>query len=416
MTTAARRPRRIPMRTRTILRRPATPAPHPDRTPPEVTLHEAIRRVMRDMPPVPKRGYNKDDGFYYKQLEDVILTLREVCIRHGVIITSSHVVKNRYAHGPLAAIDVHVTYEVTGPDGSSKKLEYVGEARSDTDKATQIAMQFCWKGLMSQLFMIPSEEDIDADAHSPRVPNVRDIKNQGRGGSQKEQRAAAQRRHPAGRQRPQETGRQQGTGQGAPRIPAQRGPDSPGSPDQAPDTKATKAIAARLARAASAARADDVIPILEEAKEAGAPAPELEAIREIGRIKRAAETKAANAATGPEHQGRNDETGQRDQATGPDGKLPGASGQDAARPVPPVDVPEQSPQAAAHVKALEFFNECSALAGWETPAAAAQMFAQRHGKPLEEAEVHEIEAFAAGMIPDGVPDGEDGPENEETGE
>ncbi|AEM88916.1 ERF family protein [Streptomyces violaceusniger] len=414
MTTAARRPRRTPLRThtpRTTLRgrtaaaRPAAAsAPRADRTPPQIPLHEAIRRVMRDMPPVPKQGYNEEDGYYYKRLEDVILKLREVCIVHGLTVLPVQVATNRTGHGPLVAVEVRVTYDITGPDGKSKAVQYAGEARSETDKGTQIAMSQCWKYLMTQVFMIPSEEDAEGDARSPRIPNVRDIRS--RADQRDADRAASQRRHPAGRQRPQ--GQQQDNGQGAPPAPVIAAPNA-------------KAIADRLVRAASAPNADAVIPILEEATKAGAPEPEIQTIREIGRTKRAAEREAAaktarsagHTGRGDEHQdhhGQGDEHGAHDHGQG-DGEEhgdAGASEPPAIRLVPPVDVPEQSPEAAARVKAVEFFNECAETAGYEHPAEAARMFKARYGRTLEEAEVYEIEAFAAGMIPDGAPSVEDG--------
>jgi len=370
------------------------------------------------MPSITRSGYNEDSGYRYITLDEVVATVRQVVARHGVywlpaVLEYHQADRDSYTH-----TIVKMRYKIVGPAGDHEVAEFIAQGSDQADKSPVLAEQAALKYLLSQVFQITADEIVDGDAFSPSIPNVRDIKTHG---NQRAQRAAAQRRHPAGRQRP-DGRQQQDTDQGAPRIPAQRGPRVPAGPVvPAPNAKA---IADRLVRAASAPNADAVIPILEEAKRANAPAEEIAAIYEIGRTKRAAERDAAAGSDKAEHTGRDEEHqadgapadhehGQADEQY--QGDAPGEDSADTTgRLVPPVDVPEQSPQAAARVKAMQFFEECSQGAGYASPADAARMFKARYGKTLEEAEIHEIEEFAHGMAPGGEPYGEYGTGSDET--
>ena len=390
------RPRVRPVhRTPTVLQPTTAAIPEPA----EMPIHKALAAAIREMPSITRSGYNEDSGYRCITLDEVVAAVRQVAARHGVywlpaVLEYHQVDRDSYTH-----TTVKMRYKIVGPAGDHEVAEFIAQGSDQADKSPVIAEQAALKYLLSQVIQITADEIVDGDAFSPRVPNVRDIKAQGN------QRADAQPRHPAARQRPD--GRQQrDTGQGAPRIPAQRGPSAPAGPVvTAPNAKA---IADRLVRAASAPNADAVIPIPEEAQRANAPTQEITAIYEIGRTKRAAERDAAAGSAKADHTSRDDEH----QGDAPGEDSAGTTG----RPVPTVDAPEQSPQAAARIKAMQFFEECSQGAGYASPADAARMFKARYGRTLEEAEIHEIEEFAHGMAPDGEPYGEDGTGSDETDE
>lgn len=152
---------------------PAAPAARP----PQITaaLVEAMKAVGR----VGKNGRNTDQNFRYRKYDDIITAANAALVEAGVAITPTIVSLEReqrqvttksQARRTVTTTVVNVNYELAcAADGSSKTINWYGEASDYGDKSLGKALSYAEKMMLIEVLKIPVDDpdaDADPDGHS----------------------------------------------------------------------------------------------------------------------------------------------------------------------------------------------------------------------------------------------------------
>jgi hypothetical protein len=135
------------------------------------TIYEAIGSVISELGGIGKSGRNKEQGYNFRGIDDVLKEVHPLLGKHGVFF-APQVLERIYEErvskqgntGHVAHL--HVQYTVYGPDGSSVVLSTWGEGLDYSDKATNKAMTAAFKYALFELFAI-SDPTEDADSETP---------------------------------------------------------------------------------------------------------------------------------------------------------------------------------------------------------------------------------------------------------
>lgn len=135
-------------------------------------IYELIGKAMADMGPITKDKMNKQQGYKFRGIDDVYNALNPVLCKHGLFVVPRVLDRTREERqtqngGRLIYSILKVQYTMYAPDGSSIEAVVDGEGMDSADKSTNKAMSAAYKYFMFQLFSIPTEELVDADAETP---------------------------------------------------------------------------------------------------------------------------------------------------------------------------------------------------------------------------------------------------------
>lgn len=139
-------------------------------------VYAAISAVSAAMSKVGigKTRQNKDQGFNFRGIDDVLNALSPLYADHGLVIVPKVlervlVQSTTKSGSPLWKVTVKVEYHVIAvKDGSREIAVTYGEAMDSADKATNKALSAAYKYLAIQLFAIPIEGTPDADYDTPQ--------------------------------------------------------------------------------------------------------------------------------------------------------------------------------------------------------------------------------------------------------
>lgn len=138
-----------------------------------VPVHTAWARVMADVKSVAKAGTftSKNAGTYkFRGIDHVLNAVAPALRRHGVMIFPVKMVPEyrdipTSSGGKMHECTVTVDYEITGPDGSTKNAQSIGEAVDVSDKSTTKASTQAYRNFLIAALSIPVEDArIDGDA------------------------------------------------------------------------------------------------------------------------------------------------------------------------------------------------------------------------------------------------------------
>jgi hypothetical protein len=135
------------------------------------TVHQAIGQIMTELEGIGKNQRNKEQGYNFRGIDDVLKAVHPLLAKHGVFF-APHVLEREYeervaksgAVGHCAHL--HVGYKVYGPGGDFIELDTWGEALDYSDKASNKAMTAAFKYAIFELFAVADPTD-DADHESP---------------------------------------------------------------------------------------------------------------------------------------------------------------------------------------------------------------------------------------------------------
>lgn len=137
------------------------------------TIHEALAAIMRDTDSIAKSRTNPQQGFKYRGIDDVMNGLHAAFSAHGVFISVGQIVtilreQHTSAKGGILFYTINdYQFVFTAEDGSSITAWGRGEAMDSGDKASNKAISIALKYALLQMFLIPTEDDKDPDAHQP---------------------------------------------------------------------------------------------------------------------------------------------------------------------------------------------------------------------------------------------------------
>lgn len=150
----------------------------------QVTVHQALSKVMGDVQAVKKDSKNQAQRFNFRGIDAVMNAVGPALRKHGVTILPEDVEVHR-SNGTTASgkqtaeVVVKVTYRVYGPAGDSIHGKVAAEAMDFGDKAIAKAMSVAYRTFLLQALTIPTDEpDPDGESYEREAPS-------GTGGSQR---------------------------------------------------------------------------------------------------------------------------------------------------------------------------------------------------------------------------------------
>lgn len=137
------------------------------------TIHAKILRVMSEVGSITKDRKNQQQGYSFRGIDDIYNTFYPLFVRHGVfcvpkILEKSREERTAKSGGALICTIVTMEYSFFADDGSSVTITVIGEGMDSGDKSASKAMSMAQKYAFFQMFLIPTEESIDAEKDSPQ--------------------------------------------------------------------------------------------------------------------------------------------------------------------------------------------------------------------------------------------------------
>lgn len=135
-------------------------------------IYSAMAAAMADIGAISKNKQNKQQGFQYRGIDDVMNALYPILSKHGLFLAPEvleHTREERTTKsgGNLIYSILKIRYTMYADDGSSVSATVIGEGMDSADKSSNKAMSVGMKYAMFQLFCIPTEEMVDPDAETP---------------------------------------------------------------------------------------------------------------------------------------------------------------------------------------------------------------------------------------------------------
>lgn len=135
--------------------------------------------VMGDMDNVGKTGVNREQGYKFRSIEDVLTAAHTALVKHGVFFLPKvldRIPEERETKGnrPMNVIHLEIEYTFYAADGSSVSSVVWGEGSDMADKSTNKAMSQALKYNLVQALCISAGDMPDSDASAeeagPRRP------------------------------------------------------------------------------------------------------------------------------------------------------------------------------------------------------------------------------------------------------
>lgn len=143
----------------------------------QLTVHQALSKVMGDVQAVKKDSKNQAQKFNFRGIDAVMNAVGPALRKHGVTILPEDVEVHR-SNGTTASgkqtaeVVVKVTYRVYGPAGDSIHGKVAAEAMDFGDKAIAKAMSVAYRTFLLQALTIPTDEpDPDSESYERGVPS-----------------------------------------------------------------------------------------------------------------------------------------------------------------------------------------------------------------------------------------------------
>lgn len=146
----------------------------------DLTVHQALREVMRTVGAIAKTDRNQAQGFNFRGIDSVVNAVSPAFQKFGVIVTPDvldykyetvEIGRNRTAMGHVKVL---VAYTFHGPKGDSVVSTVAAEAMDSGDKASAKAMSVAFRTALLQTLCLPTDE-VDPDASSYERSSGEDV-------------------------------------------------------------------------------------------------------------------------------------------------------------------------------------------------------------------------------------------------
>ena len=137
-----------------------------------MNIFESITKIMEEVPAIGKDKVNKQQGFKFRGIDDVMNALQPLLAKNKVFIVPEILEQTREERttskgGNLIYSICKIKYKFYAEDGTSIEAVTIGEGMDSGDKATNKAMAIAMKYALFQVFCIPTEEMKDPDSETP---------------------------------------------------------------------------------------------------------------------------------------------------------------------------------------------------------------------------------------------------------
>ncbi len=137
-----------------------------------MNIYESITKIMEEVPAIGKEKVNKQQGFKFRGIDDVMNALQPLLAKNKVFIVPEILEQTREERttskgGNLIYSICKIKYKFYAEDGTFIEAITIGEGMDSGDKATNKAMAIAMKYALFQVFCIPTEEMKDPDGDTP---------------------------------------------------------------------------------------------------------------------------------------------------------------------------------------------------------------------------------------------------------
>lgn len=137
-----------------------------------MNIYQAIADIMKQGYVIGKDKNNKQQGFKYRGIDDVMNTFQPLMAERGIfavpeVLEASREERQTKQGSNLIYSILRVRYTFYASDGTSVSAVVIGEGMDSGDKASNKAMAVAMKYAMFQVFCIPTEEMSDPDEETP---------------------------------------------------------------------------------------------------------------------------------------------------------------------------------------------------------------------------------------------------------
>jgi hypothetical protein len=143
-----------------------------------MNIYQSIVAAMADIEPIAKGRRNKEQGFQFRGIDEIMNELQPILKKHGLFVVPEIIDVKRQERltksgSTLLYSVATIRYTMYAHDGSSISGSTIGEGMDSGDKASNKAMAVAMKYFLLQTFCIPTEDAKDPDEHSHEVEPMR---------------------------------------------------------------------------------------------------------------------------------------------------------------------------------------------------------------------------------------------------
>ncbi|MCL2879907.1 MAG: ERF family protein [Treponema sp.] len=135
-------------------------------------IYQAITNAMNEVSPIAKGKRNREQGFSFRGIDDVMNELHSILSKNKIFIYPEVINVQRQERttskgSALLYSVLTIKYHFAHEDGSEVTCIVVGEGMDSGDKASNKAMAVAFKYACLQMFCIPTDEMADPDSTTP---------------------------------------------------------------------------------------------------------------------------------------------------------------------------------------------------------------------------------------------------------
>ncbi len=137
-------------------------------TPAKLSIYEALPLITADIGAVGKNNKNRDQGYAFRGIDDVVNGIHSLFARYGVgciprvLEHKQDEVQSKSGTRGWHTV-IKMQYKLTARDGTNEIGEGIGESLAYDDKGTPKAQAMAFKYFLTQAFTIPTEENLDTE-------------------------------------------------------------------------------------------------------------------------------------------------------------------------------------------------------------------------------------------------------------
>jgi hypothetical protein len=135
------------------------------------TIYALLAEITADIAPITKGRMNLQDGYRFRDYEDVLNAVREALVKHHVVALPRVLDDVQVHHqGNNTKVHARIEWTFTGPRGDHATAVVMGAGADLGDKAANKAMTAAHKYALLEVFMLAGKDladDGDRGAHDP---------------------------------------------------------------------------------------------------------------------------------------------------------------------------------------------------------------------------------------------------------
>lgn len=137
-------------------------------------IYKRLVEINKEVEPIKKEKTNQQQGFKFRGIDDVMISLHDLLAKHDVFITSeilgsTATERQTKSGGVLFYKEIDYKFNFFTTDGSSVSTTVRGEAMDSGDKGSNKCISIALKYALFNMFLIPTAEtakaDPDAETH-----------------------------------------------------------------------------------------------------------------------------------------------------------------------------------------------------------------------------------------------------------